>query len=85
MERIPIKPEQPSETSGTGAITCPFFLAHSAHEIHCEGIVDDSRIILRFRQACDKKRQLRIFCSDHFKNCEIYRTLMRDKYGEEEP
>lgn len=78
------KPEQASETSGTGAITCPFFLAHSAHEIHCEAFVDDARLINRYQRACDKKRQLRIFCSENFKSCEIYRALMRDKYGEED-
>ena len=83
MEKTP-KPEQASETAGTGAITCPFFLAHSAHEIHCEAFVDDARTITRFRQACDKARQLRIFCSARYTCCELYRALMRDKYGEED-
>lgn len=82
-QKTPI--EQPSETTGTGAITCPFFVAHSAHEIHCEAVVDDARLITRYKQACDKNRQVRIFCSNRFCNCEIYRMLMRDKYGEEDP
>ena len=76
-------PDITSTTAGTGAIQCPFFLAHSAHEIHCEGYVDESRVILRFKQECAKKRQILIYCCDHYKCCELYRSLMRDKYGEE--
>ena len=83
MEKKP-KREIVSSTASTGGIECPSFVAHSVHEIHCEGIEDDSRIILRYQQACAKKRQLTIFCSNRYKYCEIYRMLGKYKYGEED-
>ena len=74
----------PSSTSGTGDIKCPFFLEHNAREVHCEGIMDGSKVIQRYCKAADKAMQCNIYCSEMYTYCEIYRMLMRAKYDEED-
>lgn len=68
----------------SGAAGCPFYLARNDHEIHCEGVIPDSKIISRFttRTAC--KMQLHIYCCEHYPSCEIYRMLMSEKYPEDD-
>ena len=80
-----VRPEKwSSSTAGTGEIKCPFFVAHNATEVHCEGIMDDSKLILRYCRAGDKDKQCQIFCSEMYTYCEIYRMLMREKYTEDD-
>lgn len=79
-----MKPETwSSSTSGTSEIRCPFFMAHNGHEVHCEGIMDGSKIIQRYCRASDKDKQCQIFCCEVYSYCEIYRMLMQAKYDEE--
>ena len=72
-----------SYTRATGSVCCPFFKGHSAHEIRCEGIVDNSYLSLMFQKECDMRLQERIFCEGRYKNCEVCRMLLRDKYEED--
>lgn len=69
-------------TGGSGAVACPFYLARSDHELHCEGAIPDSKIINRFPRRADCSFQLNTYCCEHFRCCEIYRMLMREKYRE---
>lgn len=71
-----------SSTRGTGAIWCPFFIAHSATEIHCEGLTEGSKIIQRFRDPAQKDLHCTVFCEGRHRNCEIYCMLM-ELYKEE--
>lgn len=74
-----------SSRKGTDA-QCPFYhydLGKHQKRIACEGIVDKSILELRFERIRDYKKQLEVFCCDHYKNCEVYRMLMQYKYDEE--
>lgn len=63
-------------------VLCPFFLCDDGNkEICCEGIHDSCRVCLRFNEKQDYKKQIDVFCKDHYKNCEIYRAAM-EKYEE---
>ena len=64
---------------------CPFFRSDSGPQrrINCEGIVDKSTLALTFQRKRDYEKQLSIFCCEYYKNCEIYRMLMENKYDEE--
>lgn len=61
-------------------VECPFYKLDDKFNIFCEGVTDDSTIIIRFRFKKGRDQQMRIFCCDHYKNCEIYRMLMSAKY-----
>jgi hypothetical protein len=52
------------------------------HRITCDGIIDDSSVALIFHKREDFEKQIEIFCCKHYKNCEIYRMLMENKYAE---
>lgn len=63
---------------------CPFFLFGGRKSVGCEGITEDCFIKLVFKSEDKKKVHEKIFCTERYKNCEIYRMLMREKYEEEE-
>lgn len=66
---------------------CPFYhadLGRHQKRIVCEGIVDKSTLELRFERVKDYKKQLDVFCCEHYKKCEIYTMLMVAKYDEED-
>ena len=65
-------------------IECPFFLFEGRKAIGCEGITDDCFIRLVFNTEESKKMQQKTFCSKKYKNCEIYRMLMKEKYEEDD-
>lgn len=73
---------------GTGSylqsfVRCPFYKRDDGkRRIVCEGIVDDSSICLIFRYDNLFKRQIRTFCCEHYRKCEVYRMLM-EKYKDE--
>lgn len=58
-------------------IGCPFYRYDDGkRKIRCEGIVDDSNIVLDFKKREDYELHINIFCCDKYKNCEVYRMLM---------
>jgi hypothetical protein len=65
---------------------CPFFRSSvdGKKRIVCEGIVDRSTLALYFDRKKDYETQLRVFCCEYYKKCEIYRMLMESKYDEED-
>lgn len=73
---------------GTGTylqsfVRCPFYRRDDGkRRIVCEGIIDDSSICLIFRYDNLFKRQIRTFCCEHYRKCEVYRMLM-EKYKDE--
>ena len=66
-------------------VQCPFYQYDEsrekggAHRIFCEGIVDRSNLVLTYRRKKDFRKQLNIFCCEHYRKCEVYRMLM-EKY-----
>lgn len=58
---------------------CPFFRRREKKMIVCEGLVDESRIILSYSRSNDYQIQYSMFCCKNYEKCEIYRLLM-DKY-----
>ena len=62
-------------------VQCPFYrFDDKKRSITCEGIIDRSHITLSYQYGRDQRRQLEVFCCEHYKKCEIYRMLMKDKY-----
>ena len=66
-------------------IKCPFYKHDSrkGRTIVCEGIFDRTRIENIFRRGDDRRKQIELFCAEHYKCCEIYRAIMEAKYPEE--
>lgn len=75
-----------SSWKGRSDAQCPFFRSDVGNQkrINCEGIVDKSTLALTFQRKKDYDIQLRVFCCEHYKKCEIYRMLMEAKYDEED-
>ena len=62
---------------------CPFYRSDDGkNKIVCEGIVDDSSVVLNFRKKIDYNTQMKVFCCEHYDRCEVYRMLM-EKYRED--
>lgn len=58
-------------------VKCPFYITDDGkEEIVCEGLVEDSRIALRYAERGDYRCQMQVFCCDRYTNCEIYRVLI---------
>jgi hypothetical protein len=66
-------------------VKCPFFQNDDGRRrINCEGITDQSITAVIFRTRGGYGTQIRVFCCENYKKCEIYRMLMANKYDEEE-
>ena len=63
-------------------VECLFYKRIDKNSIICEGVAEDSCLITSFRFKKGMDQQMRIFCCEHYKNCEIYRMLMDAKYEE---
>lgn len=72
-----------TKTASTGRTACPFFLAHSPHEIHCEAYEEECRCVMRFRCSESKAWHKDTYCDGAYKMCEHYIGLMEYKYGDE--
>lgn len=61
-------------------VQCPFYVKHltqnSGTKLLCESPVPGSSLALFFRNKEDFRKQMRIFCCDHYKKCEVYRMVM---------
>ncbi len=63
---------------------CPFYLSEDPHRISCEGVDDNSTLILSYpRNAAGKWRRLKRYCEGDWKACPVYRMLLK-KYEKEE-
>ena len=72
-----------STTRDTGNILCPYFIAHGKRDILCEGIIDGSRICLRFSKGEAKSWHQHTYCEGRFQMCEIYRCIMHWRWPED--
>lgn len=62
-------------------VECPFYKYDDGkRRVTCEGIVSDSSVALIFHNRQDYEKQMDVFCCHCFKNCEVYRMLMTEKY-----
>lgn len=64
-------------------VKCPFFISCGYTSITCEGITSECKLKLLFDEAEKRDKQRKIFCDDHYMNCEIYQVLVK-KYEDEE-
>lgn len=64
-------------------VQCPFYTEDDGkRRLTCEGIVDKSNIIWRFRTNAGFDQQLEQFCCKDYVKCQLYQVLW-DKYDEE--
>lgn len=65
-------------------VRCPFYQSDDGKKsITCEGLIDDSYLVLLYRSKEDYRQQIELFCCEHYQRCEVYRMLM-EKYQEED-
>ncbi len=63
-------------------VQCPFYRSDDGRtRIVCEGVGNSKNLSLFFQKKCDFETQMRVFCCDHCKKCEVHRMLM-EKYEE---
>lgn len=72
----------PTNTHRNRRILCPFFRTQDKLCIGCEAPFDGPVLTLRFGEWAEKEKQVRIFCENCYKRCEIYRCVMANKYPE---
>ena len=65
-------------------VRCPFYRSDDGRRrIICEGIVDGCSLSLTYQRKDEYEKQMRIFCCEHYRKCEVYRIL-KEKYDEED-
>ena len=66
-------------------VLCPFYKDDNAktRSISCEGVFHRTLIVSKFRRQEDRLQQMRLFCADCYKNCEIFRAVMEAKYPDD--
>lgn len=62
---------------------CPFWQYVQKNSITCEGLTDHSHLRLLFDTLADREQHREIFCSEHYRNCEVFRAIVEAKYAEE--
>lgn len=60
---------------------CPYFVGSKKTNITCEGLTEDSVVILHFNTNEKKQQHRNIFCDNKYHNCEVCRML--DEKNEE--
>lgn len=64
-------------------VLCPFYKHDDGkRRITCEGIVENSSVVLTFRYDTLYEQQITLFCCSNYQKCEVYRMLM-EKYKED--
>ena len=65
----------PSGSFIQAEVKCPFYFTDSNKPsvIRCEGISEDTKLILNFRLKEDKIKYMQKFCSDGYRNCYLYK------------
>ena len=61
-------------------VQCPYYITDTKQTITCEGFIRGSSVIQRYNKIADRKQQMKIFCCNHYKNCELYRMISSEKY-----
>lgn len=61
----------------TAEVKCPFFRGHTYTDIGCEGITSNTTIKLSFTSVSGLRAHEKIFCCDHFRNCELYAAIIK--------
>lgn len=66
-------------------VKCPFYkdIDKKVLKIKCEGITDDCSLHLCFYNLDAETYHISLYCNERYRECPIYRMLMRDKYDEE--
>jgi len=68
-------------------VQCPFYQydecipRKNIQRIICEGIIEDSTLVVNYKFQQDFRIHLETFCCRYFDRCEVYRMLM-EKYEE---
>ena len=65
-------------------VLCPFFKDYERRTIRCEGFLANGSEITTFLTEKEMTTYLEQKCSDDYRNCPKYRTIMEEKYKEEE-
>ena len=75
----------PSGSYKQVAVLCPFFRTDDGKQvIVCEGFGDSRSLTQTYRYKKQYETQMKVFCCEHYRNCEVYQLLMESKYDEED-
>ena len=71
---------------------CPLFLSHQPTEIHCEGVSDAAKMVMRWgrdpgidrtQEHEEKNWWKTCYCEGHYEYCPVYRMIMRLRYDDD--
>lgn len=69
-------------------IGCPFYRSMERetsrkYRVSCEGPSERGTMSMEMFSLADLDTQVRVFCCENWKKCEVYRLLMTEKYDME--
>ena len=51
-------------------VQCPYYICDDGKQtITCEGFIQGSSVIQRYKRIADRKQQMKLFCCKYFRNC----------------
>ena len=68
------------ETWKAADVLCPFYMKDSPNVIECEGFLEGTSEVLRFRHAEEKNKHMGIHCAGRFDKCLRYQNVYQHKY-----
>ena len=71
-------------TADDKSIICPLYQRRTQNSISCNGFCwPDSTIVQCYVKKQDLLIQLKVFCKEHYKKCELYRAVIAARFQEE--
>ena len=62
-------------------VQCPYYICDDKKRtITCEGFARGSSVIQRYKRFADQRQQMKIFCCEYYRKCELYRMISAEKY-----
>jgi len=59
----------------SGFVICPYYRKDTPETICCEGVTQESKLLLRFATKAHKLRHMALFCESQYRMCELYRAV----------
>lgn len=67
-----------AQSHWTGYVKCPYYRSDDGKSsIRCEGVTDASVLCQQYAKKADFTLQIKVFCCEHYKKCELYELLER--------
>lgn len=70
------------ETWKASDVLCPFYMQDNSDSLVCEGVMEGTTDVMRFRSAVNKNKHMGVYCAGRFQSCPKYKNVYDNKYAD---